>query len=193
MKKYTNNTLLLIVVSLIIATVLNFLLGAIPGFSSEKTVAQANSSPVQEITPAKSIQTPTPRAVPKEDYQDAQWTANVQKHSALLSEDIKAVGNTTSNLDSDKLATYGQYLIDDTQAAVEENNQYMVSPKCQDTQNEWELALKDYSSAGELMIKASEEAGSNNTDGNDVEQASSLIDSGSGHLNSVKEFLKTSA
>jgi hypothetical protein len=135
----------------------------------------------------------TPRAVPTEDYQDAQWIANVQKHLAFLSNDAEAVGNMTSNLDSDKLASYGQYLIDDTQIAIEENKQYEVSPKCQDAKNEWALALQDYSSAGELMIKASEDTESNDTNGDYANQALSLIDSGSGHLNSVKEFLETSA
>jgi hypothetical protein len=225
MKKYTDSTLFLIVVSLIIAAVLNFLLGAVPGLSSDKTATQVNFSSVQETTPAskaaaftvqepatdsqqsieklqpgpapaptsESIHTSTPRAVPTEDYQDAQWIANVQKHLGLLSNDAEEVGNTTSNLDSDMLATYGQYLIDDTQTATEENKQYMVSPKCQDARKEWELALQDYSSAGELMIKASEEGKSNDTNGDDVNQALYLIDSGSGHLNSVNEFLETSA
>lgn len=209
MKKYTDSILFLIVASLIIAAVLNFLLGAIPELSNDKTVTQINSSSVQEPAPVSSLQsaeklqpvststsesihTSTFRVIPPEDYQDAQWTANVQKHSASLSEDVKSVGNTSSNLDSDKLATYGQYLIDDTQTAIEENKQYKVSPKYQDAQNEWGLALQDYSSAGEFMVKASEEAESNNTNVDDVKQAVLLINSGSGHLNSIKELFKTS-
>lgn len=146
----------------------------------------STQAPISGSTPAS-----TPKTVPTEDYQDAQWIANVQKHSGLLSKDIEAVGNTTSSLDSDSLATYGQYLTDATQTAIEENNQYIVSPKCQGAQKEWELALDDCSSAGELMTQAAGEAKNNDTNGNDVEQALSLIDSGSGHFSKVQEFIKT--
>jgi len=226
MNKNTKSAFILIVVSLIIAAVLNFLLGSFLNLSSDKPDTRVNFSSVQENTtasqaapftvqnsaPESSSQsaealqptptpapisaltpTSTPRAVPAEDYQDAQWMANVQKHSALLSNDIEEVGNTTSNSDSDKLATYGQYLIDDTQTAIEENNQYVVSPKCQDARKEWELALNDYSSAGELMTQVAGGANNNNTDSDDIKQALSLIDSGSGHFRKVQEFLKTAA
>ncbi len=224
MNKDTKSFILLIVVSLIIATVLNFLLGALLELSSNKTDTQVNSSsnlvttpasrgsqssvlgtnPVNPIQSTEALQpastqapisgstpTATPKTVPTEDYQDAQWIANVQKHSGLLSKYIEAVGNTTSSLDSDSLTTYGQYLADATQMAIEENNQYIVSPKCQDAQKEWELALDDYSSGGELMTQAAGEAKNNDTNGNDVEQALALIDSGSGHFSKVQEFLKT--
>ena len=156
--------------------------------SAEALQATSTPTPISALTP-----TSTPRHVSAEDYQDAQWIANVQKHSALLSNDIEEIGNTTSDLDSDKLATYGQYLIDDTQMAIEENKQYIVSPKCQDARKEWELALNDYSSAGELMTQAAGETNNNNTDGDDIKQALSLIDSGSGHFRKVQEFLKTAA
>ena len=224
MNQNTKSTFLFIVVCLIIAAVLNFLLGTVLDLSSDKPDTRVNSSSVQEnnttghVAPftvqgpaqvslpqsAEALQpapttapisalTPksTPRAVPAEDYQDAQWIANAQKHSALLSNDIEEIRNTTSDLGSEKLATYGQYLIDDTQMAIEENKQYIVSPKCQDARKEWELALNDYSSAGELMTQTAGEANNNNTDGDDIKQALSLIDSGSGHFRKVQEFLKT--
>lgn len=223
MNKDKKSLLLLIVASLVIAGVLNFLLGTFLDVSSDKTGTQANSSSIQGLTNASQSapltvqapdhisspqsdealqQTPTPspisalirtstsRAVPAEDYQDAQWIANVQEHSATLSKDIEGIDNRTSNLSSDKLATCGQYLIDDTQTAIEENKQYIVSSKCQDSRKEWESALNDYSSAGELMSQAAGEAENNNTNGDDVKQALSLIDSGSGHLKKVQEFLK---
>ena len=195
-------------------------MGALLELSNNKTDTQVNSSlnkettpasrvsqyPVQEANPlsppqsTEALQTAptlapisasTPKTAPIEDYQDAQWMANVQKHSGLLSKDIEAVGNTTTSLDSDTLTTYGQYLTDDTQMAIEENNQYIVSPKCQDAQKEWELALDDYSFAGKLMTQVAGEAKNNDTNGEDVEQALSLIDSGSGHFSKVQEFLKT--
>jgi hypothetical protein len=227
MNKDRKSLLQLIVVSLIIAAVLNFILGALLELSSDKTDTQVNSSSIQETIPAthvtpstvqkptsisssQSAETlqPTPKPVPTfasisisistskaastEDYQDAQWIANVQKHSVLLIKDIEEIGNTTSNLDSDTLATYGQYLIEDTQTAIEENNQYMVSPKCQDAQKEWGSALSDYSSAGKLMIQAAG-AKNNDTNGNDIKQALSLIDSGYVHFKKVQESLKTAA
>ena len=223
MNKDIKSILFLVVVSLVIAAVLNFLLGAIPGLNSDKTDTQANSSSIRETAPASQVtptivqepthlssqqstetlqptstppasaSTPTlnPKTAPTEDYLDAQWIANVQKHSVSLSKDVEAVGNMTSNLSSDTLTTYGQYLMDDTQTAIEENNQYIVSPKCQDAQKEWELALDDYSFAGKLMTQVAGEAKNNDTNGEDVEQALSLIDSGSGHFSKVQEFLKT--
>jgi len=41
------------------------------------------------------------------------------------------------------------------------------------------------------MTQAAGEAKNNDTNGNDVEQALSLIDSGSGHFSKVQEFIKT--
>lgn len=58
MNKDIKSILFLVVVSLVIAAVLNFLLGAIPGLNSDKTDTQANSSSIRETAPASQV-TPT--------------------------------------------------------------------------------------------------------------------------------------
>lgn len=211
MDKDRKSLLHLIVISLVIAGVLNSLLGAFLESGGNKSDTRENSSLIQGVKHSDqavpfTVKGPanvssqqfawaksTPGAVSAADYQDAQWIENVQKHSELLGKDIEEVNKTKSNLDSDTLEAYGQYLIEDTKTAIEENKQYIVSPKCQDAQKEWELALNDYSSAGELMSQFAGEAKNNDTDSDDIKQVLSLIDSGSGHFRKVQEFLITNA
>lgn len=163
--------------------------------NSTADVSSLQSGDALQQTPA---QTPESAVVPASisaavqagDYQDVQWIANVQKHSALLSKDVNELGTTSSDLGANELASYGQLLIMDTQSAIEENKQYVVSPKLQSAQKEWELALNDYSSAGELLSQAADKT-NNVSNSDDTKRALSLVDSGSGHFGKVQEYLKT--
>jgi len=103
------------------------------------------------------------QAIPTVDYQDSAWLANMQLFSSLLDNDFKSVSAVSSSDDLSPITVFGRYLIYDTQRATNDNDMYKVSPKYQDAQKEWRLALQDYNLAGKLMVETGDEV-LNNTD-----------------------------
>ena len=57
-------------------------------------------------------------------YQDRQWGYSMQHHTSLLSPYFKTVSDASRSGDFKMLVTYGQYIADDTQKAIDENNQF---------------------------------------------------------------------
>lgn len=88
-------------------------------------------------------------------YQDTAWRESIHKYTQLLGtdfENVQVAMNNTTSTDYTALAAFGQNITDHSQAALTENNQYTVSPKFQDAQKEWGLALEDSNSAGKYVI-----------------------------------------
>lgn len=56
-------------------------------------------------------------------YQDTEWVKSANKYSPLLGTDFENVQSAIENHDYSALATAGQNIVDDTQKALEENNQ----------------------------------------------------------------------
>ncbi|RPJ77159.1 MAG: hypothetical protein EHM20_06545, partial [Alphaproteobacteria bacterium] len=130
MKKYTYFTLFILLVALIV--------GGFAGSQNDNNASQA-----QPDSPLNTL---------KSAYQDIAWGANVQKHLKILKTDWDGVSNATNNSDYTTLAVYAEYIVNDTQNAIEENDQYTVSSKLQDAQKEWRTALQDYNSAGQFLL-----------------------------------------
>ena len=107
----------------------------------------------------------------------------MQHHTSLLSPYFKTVSDASRSGDFKTLVTYGQYIVDDTQKAIDENNQFKVSPKLQEAQKEWGLAMQDYNSAGKLMVKADNEALANIDAVADINQYTEYLKTGSNHYN----------
>ena len=122
-------------------------------------------------------------------YKNVQWGTNVQKHLTVLKTDFNNVSNAANNSDYAELATYTQYTINHTQKAIEENDQYKVSPKLQEAQNEWRMALQDYNSAGQFMLQGTNETKSGNERFVNFKQAATLGNSGTSHLKRMSESL----
>lgn len=122
-------------------------------------------------------------------YQDIEWCANAQKNLNLLKTDFDAVSNAVNNSDHTLLETSAQYVINDTKKAIEENDQYQVSPELQNVQNEWKLALKDYNYAGRFLLLGANEAKSGNNGSESLQTAKKFSDSGATHLNRASALL----
>jgi hypothetical protein len=124
------------------------------------------------------------------DYQDSAWLANMQRFSSLLDNDFKSVSAVSSSDDFSPITVFGRYLIYDTQRAIDDNERYNVSPKYQDAQKEWRLAMQDYNLAGKIMVEAGGEA-LNNTDASAyVNQYTAYLNSGNKHANMSYALLK---
>lgn len=116
-------------------------------------------------------------------YQDRQWGYSMQHHTSLLSPYFKTVSDASRSGDFKTLVTYGQYIANDTQKAIDENNQFKVSPKLQEAQKEWGLAMQDYNSAGKLIVKAGNEALANIDAVADINQYTEYLKTGSNYYN----------
>lgn len=134
-------------------------------------------------------QASTPQSTLVSIYKDVQWGGNVQKHLTILTTDFNNVSNAANNPNYAELATYTQYTINHTQKAIEENDQYKVSPKLQEAQKEWRLTLQDYNSAGQFLLQGANETKSGNERFVNFKQAATLSNSGTSHLKRMSESL----
>ena len=101
---------------------------------------------------------------------------------------MDGVSDAANNSDYTTLAVYAQYIVNDTQNAIQENDQYTVSPKLQDAQKEWRVALQDYNSAGQFLLQGANEA-KNGTGGvENFQKARTFSDSGTAHLKKASEL-----
>ncbi len=153
--------------------------------SSSGTADEETSSYVEESS------TPEPTSV--QEYQDLEWMASVQKYCALIETDSNGISDAAQNSDFASIGLYAQYLVDDTQVAIEDNDKYTVSPSFEDAQKEWRLGLQNYNSAGQSMELAANEMENENYDKavEYIEKATTFTNSGTFHLNRATAFLDT--
>lgn len=143
------------------------------------------TTPTPEITPteiATPIQTPT-----KTTYQDAEWLLYVSNWCTVLGNDGSRISSAAKNLDFKELADVEISFVTHTQNALDENCKYRVSPKYQEAQNEWVLALTDYNTAGKGTYLGADAAirGDYESFTAYVNQATPLMTSGTQHMNNV--------
>lgn len=138
-----------------------------------------NASQVQ----SNSLQNPF-----KSAYQDIAWAANVQKNLKILKTDLDGVSNAANNSNYTALAVYAQQTVNDTQNAIQENDQYTVSSKLQDAQKEWRAGLQDYNSAGQFLLQGANEVKNGTIGAENLQKARTLSDSGTDHLKRASEL-----
>lgn len=166
MKKYIYIALFILLVALFV--------GVLAGSQNEENVSQAQSNSLKN--PLKSVS------------QDIAWAANVQKHLKILNADLNGVSNATNNSDYTALAVYAEKIVNDTQNAIDENDQYTVSSKLQDAQKEWRAALQDYNSAGQSLLQGANEAKNGTIGAENFQKARTFRDSGTDHLKKASEL-----
>lgn len=166
MKKYIYFTLFVLLIVLIVM-----------GFAGSQK--GENASQAQLTAPLNTL---------KSAYQDIAWGNNVQKHLRVLKTDLDGVSNATNNSDYTMLAVYAQQIVNDTQNAIQENDQYNVSPKLQDAQKEWRLALQDYNSAGQFLLQGANEAKNGTIGAENFQKAITFRNSGTDHLKKASEL-----
>lgn len=152
------------------------LVGVFTGFNSEKTDFQSQAN--------------SPQSTLASAYQDIQWGLNVQKNMKVLKSDFDNISSAANKSDYTALATATQYEIDHTQNAIEENDQYKVSPKLQEPQKEWRAALQDYNYAGKFSLEGANEAKSSRSGFGSFQKAATLSSSGTAHLKKASEALQ---
>jgi hypothetical protein len=128
-------------------------------------------------------------------YQDAAWNESFHNNLALLHTDLNNSINSmdlTSNFNDASFITSGQNLIDDSQKALNESNQFTVSPKLQEAQKEWSLGLNDSISLGKCLLNLSNGSKSNNVTSlnEEIKNMESIGSSMSAHMNRADTLAK---
>ncbi|HEX2919564.1 MAG TPA: hypothetical protein VHO50_00210 [Bacteroidales bacterium] len=166
MKKYIYFILFILLIALIV--------GVFAGSQNDK-----NSSQAQLYSPLNTL---------KSAHQDIKWITNVQKHLKILKTDLDGVSNAANNSDYATVAVYAQQIVNDTQNAILENDQYTVSPKLQDAQKEWRAALQEFNSAGQFLLQGANEAKNGTGGAENLQKARTFSDSGTAHLKKASEL-----
>jgi hypothetical protein len=151
------------------------IVGFFSGLNNEKTSSQD--------------QVNSPQSTLESAYQDVQWGLNVQKNLNVLKSDFDNISRAKNQSDYTALAVAAQYEIDHTQNAIEENDQYKVSPKLEEPQKEWRAALQDYNSAGTFLLEGANEAKSGRNGFSSFQKAAASSSSGTAHLKKASEAL----
>jgi hypothetical protein len=131
----------------------------------------------------------------KTAYQDAAWNESFHNNLALLHTDLNNSINAmdlTDNFNDTSFITSAQNTIDDSQNALNENNQFTVSPDLQEAQKEWALGLNDSISYGKCLLNISNNSKNNNETAlnEDLKNMQSLGSSMALHMNRADTLSK---
>jgi hypothetical protein len=133
------------------------------------------------------------KKAPESAAQDTAWKESLHNYSLLLKNDFENVGtniNDTKNTDYTTLAIIGQNTIDDSNKALDENNQYNLSAKYQDAQKEWVLALEDSKSAGKYMIMVADDGKKGNVNSENVQNVISFRNSAQARIKRTETLIQ---
>ncbi len=132
------------------------------------------------------------KKAPQSAAQDTAWKESVHNNSLLLQTDFGNVGtlNDTKTPDYTTLSITGQNIIDDSDKALKENDQYNLSAKYQDAQKEWVLALGDSKSAGKYMIIVADDSKKGNVNSENVQKVTSFSNSALAHIKRTNTLIQ---
>ena len=119
--------------------------------------------------------TPTPTFVlTYQDSEYADWSIDTNRR---ISTDLKLLTRATNRLDFESVGVYSGMLYDDAKKALDEIDQFYVSPAFTQSKNEFKLALQDFTQAGYYG-----EMGGRNHDTADIYTCSDYMGSAGRHL-----------
>lgn len=136
LKKYTYLIFFVLLATLIVA--------GCSGSSNDTAPYTQNNSSQIKASPQNSTNNVT--------YQDAEWVNNVENNRDLINADLNNSTHAIIISDYKTLATSGQNLINDSQNALNQSNQFSVSPVYKNAQKEWKLSLENVSNVGKYAI-----------------------------------------
>jgi len=120
--------------------------------------------------------TPTPTLTPT-SYNDSKYFEWAMDTTENILSDITLLANAGKSGDFEGVEMYSRMLYDDAKKALDEIDQFDVSPKMQPSKREFKLALQDFKQGGYYGEK-----GARNYDADEVNTASEYVLSGTTHL-----------
>ena len=128
--------------------------------------------------------TPTPTPTPILTYQDSEFRewASETVHSIKL--DLELMTNAEKRLVFEDVGTYSRILYDDAEKALNEIDQFGVSPTLKPSKDEFKLALQDFKLTGYYREKWER-----NYDSDDLETSFEYWESAVKHLKRFSDLL----
>ncbi len=157
----------------------------------EYNIDVGSAIPTKESSNSQPTTTPETTTTPV--YQDTEWLMSARSHMLVVGNDLSNYGEAASNTDFNSLSTYSALLFQDTQAALDDNKLYTVSPELQDMKNEYRLMMVNFNWAGFWTTASIEEINNGNIDQATeyLEQATESLNTGNEHLNVLNEQLQS--
>ena len=167
-------------------------------------IIAAMSSPSPEVDTGVPISPPTPAAVtpavtqtprptpivtpaptPVLTYQDSEYSDWVIDTSYSITLDLNLMTSAAERSDFEGFETYSGMLYDDAKKALDEIDQFDVTPALKPSKDEVKLALQDYKQAGYYGEK-----GARNYDTNDIETSTDYLERGARHFFRADDLLE---
>jgi hypothetical protein len=153
---------------------------------SADTVTQPNNKDTAVEQPSQNTNAKTTTT---EAYQDSEWVDSTEEQTSLISASMDTILQM-ENVDYSELEANAVNFAEITGAALEESRQYTVSSKYQESKNEWELALIDYSTAGRFMAVAANDMSMGKSSTESIESATFYLKSGGIHIGRASELIE---
>lgn len=127
--------------------------------------------------------------------QDAEWIAAMQAQSNIIQKNFAGISSCQDPFDAEGLAKWGQILVDDTQKAIDENDNYTISSDLDKAKEYWGMALRNYNSAGQFTVIGANAYlnGDETSFSTNLEKASTFFNSGNADVNLTVSYIKSNA
>ena len=160
-------------------------IAAVPSPPPADTEVPISTPPPIAVTPAVT-QTPRPTPTPTQvlTYQDSEYKKWAIESIYSITLDLNLMTNAAERLDFEGVETYSGMLYEDAKKALNEIDQFGVSPTLRPSKDEFKLALQDFKQAGYYGEK-----GARNYDVDDIETATKYIESATKHTERSTDLL----
>ena len=160
-------------------------IAAVPSPPPADTEVPISTPPPIAVTPAVT-QTPRPTPTPTQvlTYQDSEYKKWAIESIYSITLDLNLMTNAAERLDFEGVETYSGMLYEDAKKALNEIDQFGVSPTLRPSKDEFKLALQDFKQAGYYGEK-----GARNYDVDDIETATKYMESATKHTERSTDLL----
>lgn len=160
-------------------------IAAVPSPPPADTEVPISTPPPIAVTPAVTqTPRPTPTPTPVLTYQDSEYKKWAIESIYSITLDLNLTTNAAERLDFEGVETYSGMLYEDAKKALNEIDQFGVSPTLRPSKDEFKLALQDFKQAGYYGEK-----GARNYDVDDIETATEYIESATKHTERSTDLL----
>lgn len=119
-----------------------------------------------------------------QEYQDSEYLSWATDTLELMISDMSLIAYSYDDLDAKGVEIYSEMLCTDANKALNEIDQFDVSPALKPSKNEFELALRDFKQAGYYGA-----LGARNYDVSDTDTSSDYLESGIKHSHKATNLL----
>lgn len=106
-----------------------------------------------------------------------------------LSDTMNGITNSINNGEFSSLQGYSEVLMMSTDMAIKENENYNLSPKCSEVNEEWIAGLQDYNSGAKHLRVAAIDAQNGIVNKEEFSMAAELCGSGTEHMENAGKLL----